>query len=118
MKDGIYSFRLDSFGHLSRGSLTLRGGVATGGDTRVAFQGEITHHASNVTASLEVTPVARFEPTQARYGATDFSVQMSGSGDESQFDLIGVGPRGLIVAIAGEWMTALPTPSTRTHVSK
>ncbi len=107
MRDGIYSFRYEALGQRSRGSLTLRGDLAHGGDTRVMLQGQVSHSASAVTASLDVTSVERLQQIEDCFGALDFTIRLTGAGSDTHFDMIGIGPRGLIVGIAGEWMAPL-----------
>ena len=104
LRDGIYSFRFDAYGHLSRGSLVLAAGRASGGDTRVLIEGEFVRIGERVTASIEVAAaVAREGPADA-CTMLDFRLHLDGTGSDSHFDVIGVGPRGVIVLLTGEWM--------------
>lgn len=111
MRDGIYSFRYEVEGRLSRGSLTLRSDLANGGDTRVLLAGELSHAANHIVASLEIRAMGRIEPARLRDGILDFEIRLTGPGSDTHFDVIGVGPRGIIVCLAGEWTSPLASPA-------
>ena len=107
MRDGIYAFRYEALGRVSRGSLTLKADRANGGDTRVLLEGQVSQAANHVTASLDVQSVGELKASQVDHGLLAFPINLSGSGSDTHFDVIGVGPRGVIVAIAGEWTSPL-----------
>ncbi len=111
MGDGIYSFGYEVEGWFSRGSLTLRSDLANGGDPRVLLAGQLSHAANHIVASLEIQVMRKIHPARLRDGILDFEIRLTGPGSDTHFDVIGVGPRGMIVRLAGEWTSPLASPA-------
>lgn len=110
MRDGIYSFRFDAYGHMSRGSLVLTAGRASGGDTRVLIEGEFVQVRDKLSALIEVAAAGSGTGRTTAGSTLDFRLHLEGTGSEAHFDVIGVGPRGVIVLLTGEWMASRPGP--------
>ena len=99
MKDGVYEFWFDALGRARGGALRIHGNLVDGGDTVHTVRGQLARAGTNILASFDIgwRPEARHRPRPG------YTMRMFGHGSETDFDLIGIGPLGLIVALRGRW---------------
>lgn len=108
MEDGVYRLRFAAEGIDAEGRLCIENNRATGGDGLREMRGEFTQTGPAVQASFDVRCAATRPPIGA---SPTYTLRMFGTGTEQGFDLIGVGPLGLIIEITGEWSGPLGTPA-------
>ncbi len=104
--DGLYTLRLAAAGDQAEVPLSVRQNVVRGGDAAHVLRGEFTVTGDGLHATIEVTCA----PDRCRRtgGSRSFTLRMFGHATEQGFDVIGVGPLGLIVEMAGKRTGPLP----------
>lgn len=102
MKDGIYDFCFSALNRRHHGSIEVRDNVAEGGDPVHAVRGQVSRAGTNLVASFEVS--RRGDASLSAY-----QLKMSGTGTQTEFNVIGLGPLGLIVECHGTWRAAADT---------
>ena len=107
MKDGLYDFRFVALDQDSRGTVRVSGNLVDGGDPIHAVRGQLSRAGANMLASFDIQ--RRTPPAHAVEGdPTGYTVRMFGSGTDTEFSVIGLGPLGLIVELQGTWRSTLP----------
>ncbi len=98
MQDGDYEMHFSADGFQSRGALRLDAGRAVGGDGHYGVDGNCVDSAGQLSAVFNVRMPPRL------LGNTripeHFSLRMTGATTAQGFQLIGIGPLGVIVEIA------------------
>ena len=106
MKDGLYDFHFVALDKDHRGRVTVRGNIAEGGDPLHGVRGQLSRAGANILASFEIqwrtpsVPALDDEPPS-------YTIRMFGSGTDTEFSVIGLGPLGLIVEMHGTWNAPL-----------
>lgn len=107
MKDGLYDWRFVALDKDSRGTVRVRRNLVDGGDPLHTVRGQVSRAGANMLASFEIQ--WRTPPVHAvEGGPTSYTIRMFGSGTDTEFSLIGLGPVGLIVELQGTWRAPLP----------
>jgi hypothetical protein len=105
VKDGTYDLVFSANGHDTRASLQFDGRRARASEGEIHLEGNFVNAERHLTAVFDVL-MAPCLLRNARIPER-YSVQMSGTGSERDFNLIGIGPLGLIVEIAGSYRCPL-----------
>jgi hypothetical protein len=98
MKDGNYDVCFSADGHTSRGSLVVDGERATAVDGQVRLDGNLFERTPHITAIFNVLTRPRL--VRNALIPAHYSLQLIGTGNDAEFNLIGTGPLGLIVEIS------------------
>ena len=98
MKDGNYDVCFTADGYMSHGSLVVAGEHARGSDGQFELEGNLFERTPHITAVFNVL----MRPRLLRNALipAHYSLQMTGTGSDADFNLIGTGPLGVIVEIS------------------
>jgi hypothetical protein len=112
MRTGNYDLCFSADGYTSQGSLTLDGQRAKGSDGRFRLEGNLFDGGPHITAVFNVL----MQPRLIRNARIPqhYSLQMTGTGGETDFNLIGTGPLGLIVEISASYAGPLTEEQIQT----
>lgn len=106
MKDGRYDFHFVALTHDHQGQVSLRGNLVEGGDAMHAVRGQLSRAGANLLASFEVFWKTPTNPWRSQ-PADGYTIKMFGTGTHTTFNVIGLGPLGLIVEFHGTWREPL-----------
>ena len=106
MKDGLYDFHFVALETDSRGHVTVQGNLVDGGDPLHEVQGQLSRAGANMLASFDVRRRMPSAPAPEG-GPSHYTLKMFGSGTDTDFSVIGLGPLGLIVELRGTWRESL-----------
>lgn len=101
MKDGIYEFRFSADGYDGFGEMILKDNRGKGEDRYFRIEGHLMENRSSLTAVVNVL-MAPATVRNARL-PEHYSLNMTGTANDSEFSLIGIGPIGVIVDLKGTW---------------
>ena len=101
MRDGKYALRLSADGYVGDGQFTMRDNRGQGHDGRFKVEGHLIERPATLDAIFNVL----MEPDALGNSEMPdhYSLQMTGATRDDHFNVIGVGPLGLIIEITGEW---------------
>ena len=105
MKDGYYDLCFSANGYVGTGQLTLDGHKAKGSDGAYRLEGNLFDGSQHISAVFNVLMEPRI--LRNRRIPAHYTLQMEGTARGSDFELIGIGPIGLIVAISCAYRSPL-----------
>lgn len=101
MRDGVYVSSLNVDGRSAIGLLTLVGNHGKGSDGIHQFEIQVGGSGHHLTGIINV--IGDPELAAARGLPHHYSLSMIGSGNQETFNLIGLGPNGIVVEIDAAW---------------
>jgi len=101
MRDGNYALRISADGFVGNGRFAMHDNRGAGQDTHFRVEGHLIERRAALDAvfNLRVDPAVLDNKGVPKH----FSLHLDGAANNDSFHVIGVGPLGLIVEIAGEW---------------
>jgi hypothetical protein len=111
MKDGVYVLRLSASEFESLGSAVMRANHVVSDEASLQLSGTLfrtSRHAVG-TFNVRLSPDAAGNRSLPR---ETFALTANGPANQTEFDLVGAGPLGLIVSIVAEWKHEADSPST------
>jgi hypothetical protein len=105
MKNGQYAISLSADGYSGAGELDLDGTNGTGRDGTYQLDLQLLGEGTNCSGIVSIAIDPKVVHNHAM--PPNFSLSMIGNSDGEHFELIGVGPLGLIVTLSGTFIEDL-----------
>lgn len=106
MRDGVYVLRLTASVFESTAKALIRQNHIVSQGESFQLSGTVTRTSSHAVGTFSV----QLEPDAVGNGSLpheSFTLVANGLADQSEFDLVGAGPLGLIVELIGAWESAV-----------
>jgi hypothetical protein len=107
MKNGQYAICLSADGYSGSGRLALTGRNGAGRDHRYQIELQLLDEGPRCAGivNIQMDPAVVHNRSMPRH----YSLSMSGNSVDDTFDLIGIGPLGLIITLTGKRVAPLAT---------
>lgn len=104
MRDGLYDVRLKADGRFASGVVNVAGNRLSGGDAAYQVDGLLRATGDKIEGQMHLSLLPSVVGNAMV--AEDFFLAMTGTSEDSSFDLCGTGPLGIIIGISGHRSTS------------